>query len=71
MSFLSLRLSPRLSPRFLLLFVCTASTFVVLGRAPAAVTPRTREIEAAIEREGKSGREKRAAIVWRGRPAAV
>ena len=38
---------------------------------PGLATPRTREIEAAIQSEGKSSREKKAAFVWRGTPDAA
>lgn len=51
-----------LSLRTLILLSCTLSAFVVLGRAPGAVSLRLRDIEAAITAEGKSGRDKRIAI---------
>lgn len=52
--------------RPLLLLICTASSFAVLGRAPAAVTLRTREIQAAIAAEGKSGRDTAFEHAWAG-----
>lgn len=43
--------------RSLVLFVCTLSSFAVLGRAPGAITLRTRDLEVEIVAGGKSGRE--------------
>jgi hypothetical protein len=50
--------------RPLLLVLCTASTFVVLGRAPGAVNLRTRDIETVIAAEGRAGREIKSSYVW-------
>ncbi|MDB5591718.1 hypothetical protein [Enterovirga sp.] len=57
-------------PRTLLLFLCTAAAFVTLGRAPGAVSLKTRDIEAAIQGEGRSGRDKRSVATWQRGPAA-
>ncbi|WP_375461650.1 hypothetical protein [uncultured Enterovirga sp.] len=54
--------------RTLLLFFCTVSAFVTLGRAPGAVSLKTRDIETLIQGEGRSGRDKRALIIWQGGP---
>jgi hypothetical protein len=54
----------------LLLVLCTASTFVVLGRAPGAVNLRTRDIETVIAAEGRAGREIKSRYDWFGRAAA-
>jgi hypothetical protein len=51
-----------LSSRNLILFACTASAFIVLGRAPGAISLRLRDIEAAISAEAKPGRDKKVAI---------
>lgn len=48
--------------RTLILCGCTASAFLVLGRAPGAVNLRLRDIETSITVEGKTGRDKKAAI---------
>ena len=53
-----------LSPRSLLLLMCTLSAFTVLGRAPGAVNLRTRDLETTISTEGKTGREKRTPVTW-------
>lgn len=53
-----------LSPRSVLLLLCTASAFMVLGRAPGAVSLRTRDLETSISTEGKTGREKRTPVTW-------
>lgn len=53
--------------RSLVLFGCTLSAFVVLGRAPGAITLRLRDIETVISTEGKNGRDKKVAI----RPTGV
>ena len=52
--------------RTVLLCVCTASAFVVLGRAPGAVNLRTRDIETVIAAEGKAGREIKSRYAWHG-----
>lgn len=54
------------SGRILLLFLCTCSAYATLGRAPGAVNLRTREIESAIQAEGKPGRDKREIPAWLG-----
>lgn len=51
-----------LSLRSAILFSCTASTFLVLGRAPGAINLRLRDIETAITAEGKPGRDKKLVI---------
>ena len=56
--------------RFSILFACTIATFAVCGRAPGLSAPRTREIEAAIQTDGKSGQKKKAAFSWRNTGAA-
>lgn len=48
--------------RTLVLFGCTLSTFMVMGRAPGAINLRLRDIETVIAAEGKSGRDKKVAI---------
>ncbi|MBM0206174.1 hypothetical protein JNW90_26535 [Micromonospora sp. STR1s_5] len=53
--------------RPILLMLCTASTFVVLGRAPGAVNLRTSDIETVISADGKAGREIKSRYVWCGR----
>ncbi len=57
--------------RSCLLFLCTVSAFVALGRAPGAVNLRLRDIETTLTAEGKSGRDKRAALPWPGAGKAV
>lgn len=52
-------------PRTILLFLCTVSAFVTLGRAPGAISLKTRDLETIINGEGRSGRDKRAAVVVR------
>ena len=49
--------------RTTLLFACTISTFLVLGRAPGAVNLRTRDIETEIAAERRSGRDQRLRLV--------
>ena len=52
--------------RSALLFVCTVSTFMVLGRAPGAVNLRTRDIETEIAAERKGGRDLKPRYAWLG-----
>jgi hypothetical protein len=47
--------------RHAILFGCTLSTFMVLGRAPGAINLRLRDIETAISSEAKLGRDKKIA----------
>ena len=47
--------------RSFLLFVCTAASFAVLGRAPGAITLRTRDIEVAIAGQATGPSEARPA----------
>ena len=56
--------------RTTLLVVCTASAFVVLGRAPGAVNLRTRDIETVISADGKAGRELKSRYAWLSRITA-
>lgn len=53
--------------RPVLLVLCTAASFCVLGRAPGAVNLRTRDIEVAITAEGKPGRDLKSRYGWLGR----
>ena len=52
--------------RSLILFLCMLSSFAVLGRAPGAITLRTRDIEVEILAGGKGGREVRGRPAWLG-----
>lgn len=52
--------------RSLVLFVCTLSSFAVLGRAPGAITLRTRDLEVEILAGGKAGREMKGRPAWLG-----
>lgn len=45
--------------RSLILVLCTGASFLVLGRAPGAVTLRTRDVETEIAASGKGGRDTR------------
>jgi len=45
-----------------ILSACTLAAFIVLGRAPGAISLRLRDIEAAIKTDGKNGRDKKVAI---------
>jgi hypothetical protein len=49
--------------RSLILVVCTAASFLVLGRAPGAVTLRTRDVETEITCPCKASRDARARAV--------
>ncbi len=53
---------PLLRP--LLLVLCTAASFLVLGRAPGAVSLRTRDIETVLTADGKTGRDRGAGGAW-------
>lgn len=53
-----------LSPRHFGLLAVTAATFVTSGKAPGAVQLRTREVEAFIMAEGKTGRELKTRYAW-------
>jgi hypothetical protein len=55
-----------LSPltRTMILVLCTASTMLVLGRAPGAVNLRTRDIETTIAAEGRTARDAKARDAW-------
>lgn len=46
-----------------ILFLCTVSAFVTLGRAPGAISPKTRDLETILSGEGRSGGDKRATII--------
>lgn len=48
--------------RNVILFTCTVTAFMVLGRAPGAINLRLRDIETAISAEGKPGRDKKVAL---------
>jgi hypothetical protein len=52
--------------RTLILVICTGATMVVSGRAPGAVSLRTRDIETAIAAEGKPGRDLKSRYAWPG-----
>ena len=58
-------------PRTFLLFLCTVSAFVTLGRAPGAINLKTRDLETIINSEGRTGRDKRAAIIRQDRSRPV
>lgn len=45
--------------RSLILVICTASSFAVLGRAPGAVNLRTKDVETEIAGSCKAGRDAR------------
>lgn len=49
--------------RPLVLVVCTTASFLVLGRAPGAVTLRTRDVEVEIASPCKANRDAKARAV--------
>lgn len=58
-------------PRSLLLLLCTIAAFVTLGRAPGPVQLKTRDLEIAIAGETRSGRDRRAMVIWLGGSGAA
>lgn len=56
--------------RSLILAVCTASSFMVLGRAPGAVNLRTTDVETEIAGTCKASRDARLRPDWPDRATA-